>query len=228
LVFVNKQQPLKELSMKKLAFLLTAVALSAPSLSFAQFSSLPGMGAKSAAPAGASQDLGGQQDQLVRSYVTANKTVLNANAQMADALGLQTAAVASKATADSLNEGATKGNLEDANKAVSASTTAVTEALKNAPKLDAEAKAKFSVGLAALTKGVVQYAGMRTPAQDFAASVKSAPMLQIPKLQTGVFVATNLPTSFKNLSAALSNAVSFAKGQGIEVPADATSVLASN
>lgn len=198
----------------------------APSVANAQFAlpSLPGMGKSSA---GATADLGGQQDQLVRGYVAANKDVLNANSKMAEALGLKDASAASKATADSLTEGATKDNLDAANKEVSATTDAVAVELKKGPQLDAAAKATFGAGLLSLATGVTKYVGLGGNVKSMATNLSSASPLQLPKLQSAAFVVSKFPSSLSSVSSALKNAIAFAQSHDIPVPADATKALAA-
>ena len=112
--------------MKKHAHAIVGALICLPILALAQFPSIPSLksvpGLGSVPSTGG--DASGQNDALVRGCVAANKDVLIANSQMADALGLKDQAAASKATADALTDGATKGNLEDSNKAVSAFTDA--------------------------------------------------------------------------------------------------------
>lgn len=174
-----------------------------------------------------SGDLGGQNDALVRGYVAANKDVLLANAQMADALGLKDQAAASKATADALSDGATRGNLQDSDKAVSTSTNAVAAEMAKGPKLDAASKQKYAAGMAQLGQGMLKYIGLRAPAQGFATGIRSASPLMLPKLQSGMYVVSELPSGLSNLGGAMKNAASFAKSNDIPVPTDATKAMAA-
>ena len=211
--------------MKKTLSTLALALVFAPAVSFAQFPSIPGFGkSASAAPAA---DLGGQQTQLVRAYVAANKDVLTANSKMAEALGLKDAAVASKATADSLTEGATKDNLDAANKEVSTSTDAVAAELKKGPQLDAASKATFGVGMLSLASGVNKFVGVGKNVSEMATGLKSASMMQLPSLQSAVSIVSKFPDSMATVSSALKNAVAFAKSNDIPVPADATKALAA-
>ena len=140
--------------MTKLTKILAAALICLPLAAMAQLPSLKNLPGLPAVPStGGGGDLSGQNDSLVRGYVAANKDVLLANSQMADALGLKDAAAASKATAEALTDGATKGNLEDSNKAVSASTDAVAAEMAKGPKLDAAAKKKYQAGMAQLEIG---------------------------------------------------------------------------
>lgn len=203
-----------------------AAIIGAPSVSYAGFAlpSIPGLGNGSA---GATADLGGQQDQLVKGYVSANKDVLTANSQMAEALGLKDESVKAKATADSLTEGATKGALDDSNKEMGSSTDAVAAELKKAPQLDAAAKATFGAGLISLVSGVTKYVGLGGNVKDMATHLSSVSPLQLPKLQSAVFVVSKFPSALSSVSASLKNAVSFAQSHDIPVPADATKALAA-
>lgn len=204
-----------------------------PTVASAQFSlpSIPGVGkvlgsgsgSGSGAPAA---DLGAQQDVLVRSYVAANKDVLTANSKMAEALGLKDAAATSKATSDALTEGATKDNLDAANKEVAASTDAVAAELAKQPVLDAKAKAMFGAGLLSLVSGVNKYVGVGKNVSTMGSQLSSAPLLQLPKLQSAVFVVSKFPTSMASVTSALKNAMAFAQSNDIPVPADATQALA--
>lgn len=204
----------------------SSIAAGIPSVAYAQFSmpSIPGMGKSSG---GETADLGAQQDKLVSGFVAANKDVLNANSVMEQALGLKTGATASKATADALTEGATKDSLEAANKQVSASTEAVAAELAKGPKLDAQAKATFGLGLVTLASGVGKYIGLGKNVKDMASSLSSVSPMQLPKLQSAVLVVSKFPDALSSVSTALKNAIAFAKDNNIPVPADATKMLAS-
>ena len=207
---------------------LAAALICLPFAAMAQLPSLrsiPGLSNVVAPSSGG--DVTGQNDALVRGYVGANKDVLLANSQMADALGLKDAAAASKATADALTDGATKGNLEDSNKAVSASTDAVAAEMAKGPKLDAAAKKKYESGMAQLGRGLIKYVALSGPAQAFSNGVKSASPMMLPKLQAGAYVVTQLPTGLSNLGTSMKNASAFAKNNDIPVPPDATKAMAA-
>jgi len=195
--------------------------------SFKSLPNVPGLTNAVAPTSSGGGDVSGQNDALVRGYVAANKDVLLANSKMADALGLKDAAAASRATADALTDGATKGNLEDSNKAVSASTDAVAKEMAKGPKLDEAAKKKYQDGMGQLGRGMLKYAGLSGPAKDFSASVKTASPMLLPKLQSGAYIVGQLPTGLSNLGTSLKNANAFAKSNDIPVPPDATQALAS-
>ena len=80
-------------ALKKLRSLFAVALVCVPFAASAQLPSLksiPGLGGLTSPSGGG--DAGGQNDSLVRGYVAANKDVLLANSQMADALGLKDAA----------------------------------------------------------------------------------------------------------------------------------------
>ena len=206
------------------------IALGASTAAQAQFS-MPNLGSVKGmlggSGSGGGADLSGQQDALVRGYVAANKEVLSANALMAEALGLKGEAATSAAPASSLTEGATKDALEESNKAVAASTNAVAAELAKQPVLDANAKALYSKGLLTLATGVTKFVGVGKNVGAMGSNLKSAPLTQLPKLQSAAYVVSNFPSSMGNVSDALKNAIAFARSQDIPVPADATAALAA-
>jgi hypothetical protein len=168
-----------------------------------------------------------QQDGLVRSYVSANKDVLVANAKMADAVGLKDAAATAQATATALSDGATKGNLSDADKVQSETSQEVAAKLKDNPQLDAQAKATYTSGLSHLGVGLLKYASMSKNVMEFKNAAASASPMDIPKLQPAFYVVSTVPTNVSNLSNALNNAIAFAKSHDIPVPDDATKALSA-
>ncbi|WP_332877888.1 hypothetical protein [Massilia sp. S19_KUP03_FR1] len=210
--------------MTRLAAALVVTLITLAPVAQAQFSmpSLPGVGGKAAG----SGDLSGSQDALVKQYVDANKTVLQANAQIADAVGLKDEAATMRASSESLTDGATKGNLADADKVTSENSKKLTAKLNDSTTvLDAEGKKKFTAGLVTMASGMVKYVAMKPNFQSFSSSLKGASPMMLPKLQNGVYVVSSLPGNAKNLGSALSNAVSFAKSHDITVPKEATSAL---
>lgn len=170
-------------------------------------------------------DLTGTQDQLVKQYVSAGKSVLDGNSKMAEAVGLAKDAAAARASSDSLSEGATKSALSDADKTSSDTSKAVAEALKNSSGLDAPAKVKFVSGIVSLAQGLSKYVGMTSLFGSFTQGLSNVSPLMLPKLQSGAYIVSTTPASIKNLSSALSNAISYAKSHDIAVPTDATDAL---
>jgi hypothetical protein len=195
-----------------------AVALSIPIIAVA----LPSFGSKPASGV----DIGASQAGLVRSYVGANKDVLMSQSKLLEALGLKDQAAAAQATADALTDGATKGNLQEVEKAQSANSKAIADALKApAGQMDAQSKKTYSQGLLLLASGMIKYTGMRKDIDSFKGALSGASLLETPKLQTGAYIVTSFPGNLQNLTGTMQNAAAFAKTNGIEVPAEATSVI---
>ena len=183
---------------------------------------LCGLGGSKSSGGTTGADLGVQQDSLVRSYVAAGKEVLTANSHFADALGIKAQVVNATATSDSLSA----KDIEAQDKAISANAAAVSDAMKAGATLkDAESKAKYSKGLISLASGVMKYKGMTKDAQGFSSGLSGASPMMLPKLQSGAYVVKSLPSSVSNLSGSLKSAIDFAKNNGVEIPADATSLL---
>ena len=198
------------------------VLVSAPLVGDAQIPSMSGFGQKSAG----GPDLSASQTGLVHSYVAANKDVLYSQSKLLEALGLKDQAAIAQATADSLGDGATKGNLADADKVQSNDSAALQAAVK-APigTLDAQSKQTYTQGLVLLASGLVKYTGMRQDATAFGNGLSGASVLQVPKLQAGAYIVKSLPGSTVNLTETLKTAVAFANSHGIEVPPVANSVI---
>jgi hypothetical protein len=214
--FIN----LGEEFMKKLViYAALTFCVSAPLGVNAGLPSLPGLGSKGA-------DLSAAQTGLVRSYVGANKDVLMSQSMLLEALGLKDKAAAAQATAASLGDGATKGNLQDADKAQSDDSKAIADALKApAAKMDDQSKKTYTQGLILLASGMVKYTGMRKDIDSFKSGLSGASIMETPKLQTGAYVVTSFPGNLQNLTETMKNAVAFAKSNGIEIPAEATAVI---
>lgn len=210
-----------------LAALLISAAVITPLTANAFGLGLPSIGGQSSTN-GSTADLGSAQDQLVKQYVEAGKSVLVGNANIADALGLKDEAATLRATSDNMKEGATKGNLSDADKASSDSAKKIAEVLKNPVQLDVDAKKKYAAGLLAMAQGFAKYIGMKSSFEAFQNSLTSASPMMLPKLQSGAYIVTSLPSNVKNLGSALNNAVAFAKSHDIEFPKDVTAALNSS
>ena len=201
------------------------VLLAAPAV-FAQFS-LPNFGAVGSSKSdGAEGNESGQQDQLVRAYVAADKEVLTAQSLMAEAVGLKDRAAMLKSTAQALGDGATKGNLADADKIQSEASKEISARLNDKNlKMDANSKALYSSGLSSLGGSILKYIGLRPLVTNFANTLKASPMLALTKLSAGAYVVTSLPGNAKNVYETLSYTTAYAKNNDIPVPANATKAL---
>lgn len=212
--------------MKKIltAVAVVCAAMATPYTATAQFS-LPNLGALKSG--GASGDLSGQQTTLVKNFVAANVDVLKANVKMSEALGLKATAADAEAVAQQLSSGSTydKDSASKAATAVGDTGGAIAAKLAEKPTLDAEAKATYAQGLLSLAKGVAKFTGMGKDVNAMGNGLKNAPLTQLPSMGAATYVVTKFPTSASEVVKALGNAVDFAKSNGIEVPAEATSLL---
>lgn len=185
-------------------------------------------GSAGATSSGATGNESTQQDSLVRAYVAANKDVLIAQSKMASAVGLKESAAKLKSTADALGDGATRGNLSDADKIQSDSSKEISKRLNDKNlTMDAQSKTLYSSGMVSLGSGMVRYIAMRPQITNFGNTIKASPALALTKLSAGAYVTTNFPGNAKNVYDTLSYSTAFAKSHDIPVPADATKALAS-
>lgn len=208
------------------------VALSTASTpTHAQLGSLGSLGgdkksdSKAESKPAAGGDVLAQQDALIKGYVGADKTILKGQAAMAEALGLKERAATLAATADALGNGATKGNLEEADKALSDANEEMVAKMKSNPELDKRAKAKYAEGLKLTGKGVQSYLGLKKNFDAFKDALQTASPTVLPKLDGGSYIVRSFPSNSKNLVQTVSTASEFAKSQRIAVPKEATSVL---
>jgi len=214
---------------KKTVALAIAAMFLAPALSVAQLPKVPSLGGGSSNSSGGG-DAAAQQDQLVRAYVAADKEVLNAQAKMADAVGLKDRAAQLQATSDALGAGATKENLEQSETMQSEASQEIQAKLKEGNvKLDNAGKKKFADGLGTLGRGIAKYAALKGPIANFQSAITgggaAAALGAASKLNAGRYIVSSTPGHMKNLSNTLNTAVSYAKSNDIPVPSDATAAL---
>lgn len=169
----------------------------------------------------------GQSDNIVRTYIAADREVLRANGDMAEALGLKDAAALARATADALGDAATVDGLKEADKVVTDSSQLIQQELDKAPQLDEAAKQMFAAGLVKLVRGVIEYRSLRKSVQRMADGASAFSVLQGGGLGTMAYIGSNLPSGLTHLGTALQNTVAFAQNNDIPVPADATQALAA-
>lgn len=213
---------------KKFNVIALAAFLAVP-VAHAQFK-IPGLGGLTGDSGSSAAASGGddatQQDALVRGYVAANKEVLLAQSKMAEAVGLKDEAAKLKSTAEALGDGATKGNLSDADKIQSDSSKQISARLNDGNlQMDAQSKALYSSGTASLGQGVLKYISLRPHILNFGNALKASPMLAMTKLSAGAYVVTNFPSNAKNVYDTLSYSTAYSKSHDIPVPPNATKAL---
>lgn len=177
---------------------------------------------------GLSNALGGSgggisAEQMVSKYVSGSKNVTQADAKMLEAVGLKDEAAKAALQAQNLTEGATKGNLEDADKVQTESSKALEEKL-NGKKvtMDAAGKKLFASGLKDLAVGMIQYVGMSKDVSSFKPSITSIGG----SAKSALYVVKTLPSSIKNLGTTLKAAIDFSKENDIPIPKEATDATA--
>lgn len=203
--------------MKKtiIAVTLGVSLVAASGASFAQLGGLAKLGASSASTGMSAED-------LVKKYVSGTKSVMKADTMLLQAVGLKDEASREELAAKNLTEGATSSSLEDASKIQTENSKTLAEKLSEKKVvLDAEGKKKYTQGLVELAKGVKDYTGMGGDVKNF----KPSPTALGAATGAAMFVVKSLPDSTTNLMNTLKRAVSFAKENKIEVPAEATSLL---
>ncbi|MBX9868840.1 MAG: hypothetical protein K2X63_03510 [Burkholderiaceae bacterium] len=158
-------------------------------------------------------------EQMVSKYVSGTKNVTQADAKMLEAVGLKDEAAKAALQAQNLTEGATKGNLEDADKVQTESSKALEEKL-NGKKvtMDAAGKKLFASGLKDLAVGMIQYVGMSKDVSSFKPSITSIGG----SAKSALYVVKTLPSSIKNLGTTLKAAIDFSKENDIPIPKEAT------
>ncbi|BBP98053.1 hypothetical protein BSFA1_31820 [Burkholderia sp. SFA1] len=217
-----------------------AIALIAPAASYAQINLQQfGFGSdKSEAAAGAN---GAAQpsalSSLVQNYLGANQQVLSGQSSLASAMGMSS--VASQAqSAAGLLQGASGGSgvpsasvlsqLGGTQQSVSQSLMQAFAGGSTAPAT-ATSKKTFTDGLASLGQGVKQYAGLQSDLGSVSNSMNMSSLLQAGSnpatAQAATYIAQSAPGQLQSLVQTLTQAVQYAKTNGISVPSIATSAL---
>jgi hypothetical protein len=166
---------------------------------------------------------GASPEQIVSKYVAGSQKVMQADSKMLEAVGLKDEAAKAALHAKNLTEGATKDNLEEANKVQTSSSKALEEKL-NGKKItmDADSKKLFSSGLQELATGIIMYVGMSKDAAGFKPSMSSLGS----STKTAIYAAGTVPSSIKNLASTLKLAIEFSKANDIPVPKEANDATA--
>ncbi|BAO89344.1 hypothetical protein [Caballeronia cordobensis] len=220
-----------------------AIALIAPAASYAQINLQQfGFGSdKSEAAAGANGANGAAQpsalSSLVQNYLGANQQVLSGQSSLASAMGMSS--VASQAqSAAGLLQGASGGSgvpsagvlsqLGGTQQSVSQSLMQAFAGGSTAPAT-ATSKKTFTDGLASLGQGVKQYAGLQSDLGSVSNSMNMSSLLQAGSnpatAQAATYIAQSAPGQLQSLVQTLTQAVQYAKTNGISVPSIATSAL---
>lgn len=202
-------------------FLLAAavsMALLAPAASHAQFGSLINRGGEQAnAP---------DAEAFVDSFVESYAHVLTAQAHFSEALGLKEQVDGLKAEQQALGSGSIDTDrLKKVSEVSANAQRAIDERQQAQPAMDAQAKLAYGQGLGALVNGLVTGRDVVGNAKSVGSSLGGNPMALMGAGKTAAYVVKAAPGYLKNLQASAKLALEFGKSNGIEAPANATSLL---
>jgi hypothetical protein len=223
--------------------LLTAAALVAPAVSYAQLNLQQfGFGGGSAQPAANGAAQPSALTSLVQNYLGANQQVLSGQSSLASSMGMT--GVASQAqSAAGLLAGAAGGaggsgalpsasvlsQLGGTQQSVSQSLMQAFTNGSSTPAPTGVNKQAFTDGLASLGKGVSQYAGLQSDLGAVSNTMSVSSLLQAGSnpatAQAASYIAQSAPGQLQSLVSTLTQAVQYAKTNGISVPTVATAAL---
>lgn len=200
----------------------------------AQFGGL-GKKKKDDAGGGASQaDVELQQENLVKSFVGTQRNLLEAQAMVAEALGLKSEKEKLDAERDSLGKGnvdkkslkKSVGLTEDAQKAIQKKMDAGEALSDSGKKLIAQSLVPYAKSVAGVN-GMVNDA--QTLADGIQGQVKAAGMMGAMKVKkafdVGLYIAPKVPGLAAGMTKQLASMVSFAKKNGVKVPKEASDLI---
>ena len=222
--------------------LLTAAALVAPAVSYAQLNLQQfGFGGGSAQPAANGAAQPSALTSLVQNYLGANQQVLSGQSSLASSMGMTGVASQAQSAAGMLAGGRRSGGsgalpsasvlsqLGGTQQSVSQSLMQAFTSGSSTPAPTAVNKQAFTDGLASLGKGVSQYAGLQSDLGAVSNTMSMSSVLQAGSnpatAQAASYIAQSAPGQLQSLVSTLTQAVQYAKTNGISVPTAATSAL---
>ncbi|VXC01608.1 conserved exported hypothetical protein [Burkholderia sp. 8Y] len=216
-----------------------AGALATPAASYAQINLQQfGFGNKSES-SGQSGDSAAQPSalgSLVQNYLGANQQVLSGQSSLASAMGMSSVASQAQSAAGMLSS-ATSGGAPSTSmlSQLGGTQQSVSQSLmqafanKSATPPTAASKQTFTDGLASLGQGVKQYAGLQSDLGAVKNTMNVSSLLQAGSnpatAQAATYIAQSAPGQLQSLVQTLTQAVQYAKTNGISVPSIATSAL---
>ncbi|MGF6920662.1 hypothetical protein [Paraburkholderia sp. 40] len=225
--------------------MLAAAALVAPAASYAQLNLQQfGFGGNKAEPAASGTNGAAQPSaltSLVQNYLGANQQVLSGQSSLASSMGMTGVASQAQSAAGMLAGAAGSGGagglpsasvlsqLGGTQQSVSQSLMQAFTHGSSTPASTGASKQAFTDGLASLGKGVSQYAGLQSDLGAVSNTMSMSSLLQAGSnpatAQAATYIAQSAPGQLQSLVSTLSQAVQYAKTNGIAVPAVATSAL---
>ncbi|WP_248322652.1 hypothetical protein [Caballeronia sp. Sq4a] len=225
----------------RIALFATALAgaLATPAASYAQINLQQfGFGNKSES-SGQAGDSGAQPSalgSLVQNYLGANQQVLSGQSSLASAMGMASVASQAQSAAGMLSS-ATSGGAPSTSmlSQLGGTQQSVSQSLmqafanKSATPPTAASKQTFTDGLASLGQGVKQYAGLQSDLGAVKDTMNVSSLLQAGSnpatAQAASYIAQSAPGQLQSLVQTLTQAVQYAKTNGISVPSIASSAL---
>ena len=176
------------------------------------------------------------QTKLVADFVAGETSVLSSQADMTKALGLSDQSAKLEANIAALKSGATIKAMEDATAESKKTADTIASMKLGTMKLSADAKVtmihaipEYITGVVALIKLKPDYSSFMSAAQK---QISSASLMEVSnvkdKLSVGMFVASNGPGYTESLGNTTSDFITYAKGNNISIPKDATAALGFN
>ncbi|WP_250477317.1 hypothetical protein [Caballeronia sp. INML1] len=218
-----------------IAFALIAPAASYAQLNLQQFGFGSGKADVAAGANGATQP--SALNSLVQGYLGANQQVLSGQSTLASAMGMSSVASQAQSAAGLLS-GASGGSGVPSTSVLSqlgGTQQSVSQSLMQAftsgstPPPTAASKQSFSDGLGSLGQGVKQYAGLQSDLGSVTNSMNMSSLLQAGSnpatAQAASYIAQSAPGQLQSLVQTLSQAVQYAKTNGISVPSVASAAL---
>ncbi|SPB14935.1 hypothetical protein NOV72_02166 [Caballeronia novacaledonica] len=218
-----------------IAFALIAPAASYAQLNLQQFGFGSGSSEVANGANGAAQP--SALNSLVQGYLGANQQVLSGQSTLASAMGMSSVASQAQSAAGVLS-GASGTSAVPSTSMLSqlgGTQQSVSQSLMQAftsgstPPPTAASKQSFSDGLASLGQGVKQYAGLQSNLGSVTNSMNMSSLLQAGSnpatAQAASYIAQSAPGQLQSLVQTLTQAVQYAKTNGISVPSVASSAL---
>lgn len=166
-------------------------------------------------------------DTLIDAFQASHFSVVQAQGQLAAALGLKDKAAMIDAEIKRFGSGQLDLDAMKKSREISQDMAAAIQAkMDEKPQLTAEQRDYFTAGLIHYAKAVVGARALVLQAQQFTASVGSNPMALMGKARTALWVGKETPGYVKGMGGATRQLFSFAKSNGIKPPANATAALA--
>lgn len=204
----------------KTIFLAAAISMTLliPTSTQAQFGSLMNRGGE--------QSNAPDAKAFVASFVESYSQVLTAQVHFSEALGLKDQVDLLKAEQQAMASGSVDTErLKKVSEVSANAQRAIDERQQAQPELDTEAKAAYGKGLGSLFDGLMTGRDVVSNAQAVGNSLGSNPMSLMGAGKTAAFVVKEAPGYLKNLQESAKLAMAFGKSNGVEAPANATSLL---